>query len=192
MTTEEFKHHILPLKNKLFRFALSYLASQADARDVVQEVMLNAWTHIKDLNAIGNPEAWCMTAARNKALNMLKKKGRNHLPVEDQYDLPSESASPLKLTEAKEVIDKIRGIIASLPEKQREVIRLRDVEEYSYKEIAEILQLELNHVKILLFRARKQGENNINAVTELWNLTSSINWPKNSGREHALWRKNNG
>ena len=156
MTTEEFKLHILPLKNKLFRFALSYLSNKADARDVVQEVMMNAWTHMKELETINKPEAWCMTATRNKALNMLKKKGRNHLPVEDQYDLPSNAASPLKLAEAQELIDKIKGIIARLPLNQREVIRLRDVEGYSYKEIAEILQLELNHVKILLFRARKQ------------------------------------
>jgi len=156
VTTEQFQQHILPHKNKLFRFALSYLRVEADAKDLVQEVMMNAWERIPDPQSIKNMEAWCMTLTRNKALNMLKRKGRHTIQLEDQFDLSSSEATPLQKTESQESVNKIHKIIASLPVAQREVISLRDIEGYSYKEIADILQLEMNHVKVLLFRARKQ------------------------------------
>ena len=164
MTSEQFQQHILPHKNKLFRFALSYLAEEADAKDLVQEVMLAAWEKIKDPHSLKNTEAWCMTLTRNKALNILKKKGRNYLQVAEQYDLKSPEATPLQQTENKESAGKIKGIINSLPVKQREVITLRDVEGYSYKEIVGILNLEMNHVKVLLFRARKQVKEQLTRV----------------------------
>ena len=51
-------------------------------------------------------------------------------------------------------MQRINQLIASLPEKQRQVIHLRDVEGYSYNEICEILELDMNQVKVNLFRAR--------------------------------------
>lgn len=156
MSQEEFIEHILPLKNKVYRFVLSYLHREAEAKDVVQEVLLTAWEKIKDPNSIKSLDAWCMTLARNKSLNLLKKKGRNYLDISDQYNLISRDANPLKQTENQESFQKIKAIISTLPQQQQEVIRLRDMEGYSYKEIAQILKLEMNHVKVLLFRARKR------------------------------------
>jgi RNA polymerase sigma factor (sigma-70 family) len=166
VTTEQFKQHILPTRHKLYRFALSYLSVEEDARDVVQEVMLSAWEGIKDLRTVRNPEAWCMALTRNKALNLLKKKGRHYLPLAEQYDLPSGDRNPLQQTEANESFHKIRDLIAQLPEKQRAVIHLRDLEGYSYKEMAQILNLEMNHVKVLLFRARKQVKEQLTRVND--------------------------
>lgn len=163
MTTEEFKREILPLKNKLFRFALVYL-NEADAKDIVQEVMLTVWEKVTDLNSVKNVEAWCMTLTRNKSLNLLKKKGRTYSQLSEQYNLGSEAANPLEQTEAKEVSGKIKSIIATLPEKQRAVITLRDVDGYSYKEMTQILKLEMNHVKVLLFRARKQVKKQLTRI----------------------------
>ena len=164
MNTEEFQTHILPLKNKLFRFASVYLAREADAKDVVQDVMLSAWEKLKSPKAVNNLEAWCMTLTRNKALNMLKRKGRGYLQITEQFDLSSQAASPLKQTEENEMIARIRGIIKRLPEKQRAVITLRDIEGYSYKEMVEILKLEMNYIKVLLFRARKQVKKELNRI----------------------------
>lgn len=164
LTTEQFQYFILPLKHKMFRFAMSYMHEQADAKDIVQEVMLSAWEQIKDPFSVKNLEAWCMTATRNRALNMLKKKGRNYEELEEQTDLKSKEASPLKSTEEKEAIGRVRQIIASLPQKQQQVIRLRDMEGFSYNEIAEILDIELNHVKVLLFRARKRVKEQLSHV----------------------------
>ncbi len=156
MTKHQFIQYILPTKNKLFRFALSYVGNEADAKDIVQEVMLTAWEQLHDPHTVRNIEAWCMTLTRNKSLNLLKKKGRHYLDIEEQRNLCSNEVGPQKLTEVNEAANNIRKIIRSLPEKQREVIQLRDVEGYSYKEITEILHLEMGHVKVLLFRARKK------------------------------------
>ncbi|MCB0851808.1 MAG: RNA polymerase sigma factor, partial [Bacteroidetes bacterium] len=86
MTAEQFQQLVLPHKNKLYRFALAYL-DEANAKDIVQEVMLSAWEKIQDPRSVNNIEAWCMTLTRNKSLNMLKKKGRTYLQISEQYDL---------------------------------------------------------------------------------------------------------
>ena len=143
---------------------MSYMHEQADAKDIVQEVMLSAWEQIKDPFSIKNLEAWCMTATRNRALNLLKKKGRNYEELEGQIGLKSKEISPLKRAEEKEMIGRVRKIIASLPQMQQQVIQLRDMEGFSYKEISEILDIELNHVKVLLFRARKQVKEQLSHV----------------------------
>ena len=155
MSPTEFQQQVLPLKNQLFRFAWSYLGNEADAKDVVQDVMLKVWEQQKRVE-IRNLEAWCMKLTRNHALDKLKRKGRNYLPIAEQYDLHSEEADPLKQTEELEFVGRLRQAMEQLPEAQREAIQLRDVEGYSYQEIAELLQLELNHVKVLLHRARKK------------------------------------
>ena len=156
MTAEEFKRLILPLKHKLFRYALSFLPNEAEAKDVVQEVMIKCWEEVKRPQGIQKLEAWCMTVLRNRCLDRLKKKGRNYLPIMEQYDLCSPEADPLRKTENQEVAQRIREIIARLDAKQREVITLRDVEGYSFKEIAALMKIKENHVRVLLHRARTQ------------------------------------
>lgn len=166
VTTQVFKDLILPLKNKLFRFAFSYLKNEDDAKDVVQDVMISSWEDIADVSEIRNIEAWCMTLVKNRALDRLKRKGRNYLQVVDQHQLFSAEADPLQKTMERENHSRIKGIIARLPEKQREVINLRDIEQFSYNEIAEILEIELNHVKVLLHRARMQVRTELQKVHE--------------------------
>ncbi len=166
VTTESFKELILPLKNKLFRFAFSYLKNEDDAKDVVQDVMIRSWEEIDEEKEIRNVEAWCMTLVKNRSLDRLKRKGRNYLQVVDQRNLLSADADPLQRTMELENKQKIQGIIARLPEKQREVIELRDMEQYSYLEIAEILEIELNHVKVLLHRARMQVRKELQELHE--------------------------
>ena len=154
VTPLQFKQNILPLKNKLFRFALTFLPNEAEAKDVVQEVMIKTWESIQELKSIASIEAWCMTLTRNRSLDVLKKKGRNYVQIVDQYNLHSPDADPLKKMEQKDSVGNIRVIISQLPPKQREVITLRDVKGYSYKEIAEMMRIEMGNVKILLHRAR--------------------------------------
>lgn len=142
------------------------MGNEADALDVVQEVMMKAWEKIDDPESFGSPEAWCMTLTKNRSLDLLKKKGRNHLPLTDQYDLQAGSATPLEATESKESINNIQEIISHLPELQRTVIQLRDVEGYSYKEIADIMDVGMSHVKVLLHRARKQVQRRFRRVNQ--------------------------
>ncbi len=153
MTSSEFKQLILPLKNKLFRFAQSFVCRE-DAEDVVQDVMIKCWEDIEDPNNIDNMEAFSMKMVRNKSLDKLKKKGRNYLQVVDQYNLSSGTKNPYEETKEKESISQIRDIIQLLPQKQKNVILLRDIEGYSYNEIGETLDLSIDQVKVNLHRAR--------------------------------------
>ncbi|MEM7162110.1 MAG: RNA polymerase sigma factor [Bacteroidota bacterium] len=153
MTSSEFKQLILPLKNKLFRFAQSFV-SREDAEDVVQDVMIKCWEDIDRPQQIDNIEAFSMKMVRNKSLDKLKKKGRNYLQVVDQYQLHSREKDPHEKTGESETISKIKDIISLLPQKQRNVINLRDIEGYSYNEIAETLEMSTDQVKVNLHRAR--------------------------------------
>ena len=156
MTSLEFKQTILPLKNKLFRFAMSFLKMQADAEDVVQEVMIKCWESIKEPSKIENMEAFSMTLVRNKSLDKLKKKGRRYEEISETFSLSSSGANPYEETAEKDTVGSIKRMINELPEKQRTVIILRDVEGFSYDEIAKIIDMSLSLVKVNLHRGRKQ------------------------------------
>ncbi len=135
---------------------MSFLKMQADAEDVVQEVLIKCWEVIKDSDKIDNMEAFSMTMVRNKSLDRLKKKGRRYEEVSEQYDLASSSASPLEKTVELESVRQVKSFIKRLPEGQRSVITLRDIEGYSYDEICKILGMNMSQVKVNLHRGRKQ------------------------------------
>lgn len=150
-----FEARVLPTKNKLFRFAFRLLGSSEEAKDVVQEVMIKVWNGREQMDEIQNMEAWCMRITKNLSLDRLRSKQRKATdPIEESFDIEHESLSPLEKTEITESMNQIGKFIAALPEKQRQVIHLRDIEGYSYNEICDILELDMNQVKVSLFRAR--------------------------------------
>lgn len=164
MTTQQFKKLILPMKNKLFRFAFSFLQNEEEAKDVVQDVMLKCWEEVKKPDSIRNMEAWCMTLTRNTSLDRLKRKGRHSDTLTDHFELSSSSISPLQQTEERETGTALRTLIAALPNAQKEAITLRDLEGYSYKEVADLMHITVNHVKVLLHRGRTTVKTQLNRV----------------------------
>ena len=155
MNLESFQTRVLPSKNKLFRFALRFLGNEEEAKDVVQEVFIRVWNGREQMNEVQNWEAWCMRITKNLSLDRIRAITRKHTqPIEEGYAVAHESLSPHESTEMVESMNRINQFIAALPEKQRQVIHLRDVEGYSYNEICEILEIDLNQVKVNLFRAR--------------------------------------
>ena len=155
MNLESFQSRVLPAKNKLFRFALRFLGNEEEAQDVVQEVFIRVWNGRAQMNEVQNWEAWCMRITKNLSLDRIRAVTRKQThPIEDGYHVLQESLSPHDSTEIQESMKQIDQFIAALPEKQRQVIHLRDVEGYSYNEICEILELDMNQVKVNLFRAR--------------------------------------
>jgi len=155
MNLEAFQNRILPTKNKLFRFALKFLGNEEEAKDVVQEVFIRIWNGRDQMNEVQNWEAWCMRITKNLSLDRIRSLTRKQTqPIENVFHVKQDSLSPLETTELKESMVRIDQIIAGLPEKQRQIIHLRDVEGYSYNEICDILELDMNQVKVNLFRAR--------------------------------------
>lgn len=155
MDLEAFETRIVPSKNKLFRFALRILGDVDEAQDVVQDVLIKVWNGRSNMNAIGNWEAWCMRLTKNLSLDRLRARQRKAThSITEGLEIKQEELSPHEHTELIENMKYINKLISALPEKQRLVMHLRDVEGLSYKEISETLELDMNQVKINLFRAR--------------------------------------
>ncbi len=163
MSLEAFKTDVLPVKDKLYRFALKLLKDQEEAQDVVQEVFIKVWNMRGEVDKLNNVEAWCMRVTRNLSLDKLKSKHKKYTsPMEDGFEVSQgEKITPYSTTEMNDAMNNIGKFIASLPEKQKQIIQLRDVEGYSYQEIGDIMEIDMNQVKVNLFRARKAVKENI-------------------------------
>ena len=155
MNLEAFENRVLPAKNKLFRFAFRMLGSSEEAKDVVQEVMIKVWNGREQMAEVQNMEAWCMRITKNLSLDKLRSRQRRATDsIDEGFEVRHEALSPHENTELNESMLRINQLIAALPEKQRQVIHLRDIEGYSYNEICEMLELDMSQVKVSLFRAR--------------------------------------
>jgi RNA polymerase sigma factor (sigma-70 family) len=163
MNLNTFKTQVLPVKDKLYRFALRLVADPEEAKDVVQEAMVRVWRHIEKLDGLDNVEAWCMRITRNVAIDKIKERSRRF--TSSLYEVADVSdggdKTPYSDVAWKDTYGKINRLIANLPEKQKAVIQLRDVEGYSYKEISDIMGIDMNQVKVNLFRARQTVKENL-------------------------------
>jgi RNA polymerase sigma-70 factor (family 1) len=155
MNHHDFKTQILPMKNRLFRFALGIVGQTAEAEDVVQEVFIKLWNNRQQLENITNVEAWCITATKNLSIDKLRSKHQRMVPMSAGFDLRDHSATPYEEAVTHDVFDQVRALINRLPEKQRDIMQLRDIEGMSYQEIADTLNVPMDQVKVYLFRARK-------------------------------------
>ena len=160
MNVEEFKMRILPLNNKLYYFALGYLKSKEDAQDAVQEVFIKLWAIREKLSSYVNLNSFVYTVTRNLCLDKLKAKKTVSLPEYNRNE-PSQQQTPAIQLNDKEKLNLVKSIIEKLPDQQRSVIQLRDFDECTYEEIAEILNMELNAIRVNLSRARKKVRDEI-------------------------------
>ena len=153
-----FRNDILPLKNELYRLALRITLNPAEAEDVVQETMIKIWNKRDQWDEIESIEAFCLTICRNLALDKMRKtEGQNQSLDEVVHDAPdrSYSSNPEEQAMQQDRIALIHRLIGQLPEKQRSAMQLRDFEGKSYKEIAAIMDISEEQVKINIFRARQ-------------------------------------
>ncbi len=156
MSNINFQHDILPLKNQLYRLALRITLDSAESEDIVQETLIKVWNRRDDWDNIENIEAFCFTICRNMALDSIKRSGsRNESLDTSTADHADTNASPSQQTIEKDQIEIVRNIINSLPEKQRSCIQLRDFEGKAYKDIAKLLGITEEQVKVNIFRGRQ-------------------------------------
>ena len=152
-----FQTDILPLKNELFRMALRMTQNPADAEDVVQETMMKVWSRREQWNQIESIEAFCLTICRNVALDKMRRMDHQEQSLDATIDAADRShfSNPEEQAIQRDLVRMVRQLIAQLPEKQRSCMQLRDIEGKSYKEIAEVLGITEQQVKINIFRARQ-------------------------------------
>lgn len=144
----------LSLQNKIYRLVLRIVNNVHEAEDVVQEVLVKIWKKQDKIKEIENKEAYYMVIARNQALDSLRKKKLKTNDIDEYYHIKDNNATPDNQIESKDRMKQINNMINMLPEKQKIVLQLRDIEGYSYKEIAKIANLTENQVKVNLHRAR--------------------------------------
>ena len=152
-----FQHDILPLKNELYRLALRITLSREEAEDVVQETMIKVWNNRERWNDIDSIEAYCLTVCRNLALDALRKKENQHESIDEKM-MQSPNFATHNLQDRiiqQERVQIVRKLVDALPEKQRSCMQLRDFEGKAYKEIATILNISEEQVKVNIFRARQ-------------------------------------
>jgi RNA polymerase sigma-70 factor (ECF subfamily) len=152
-----FQNDILPLKNELFRLALRITLNAADAEDVVQDTMLKVWKRRNDWEQIESIEAFCLTICRNLALDRLRHKDYQSQTLDmaaDPVDA-SHTANPEQMAVQRDRVQLVRQLINRLPERQRSCMQLRDIEGKSYRDIATILGITEQQVKVTIFRARQ-------------------------------------
>jgi len=158
MNLDYFKQHILPVKDKLYRLALRIVSDDAAAQDVVQEVLIKVWRQQEAWPDIRNVEAWCMKLTKNHAIDKMRSAWQRMSSLETTVaaSLSANAPSPMAAAEQSDTLAHIAQLMLQLPEKQRMVMHLRDIEGLSYQEITDVLDMPMSQVKVNLFRARNQ------------------------------------
>ena len=154
MQIEEFNNIVNSIKDKVYRVVFRMLRDHEEARDVAQDVFVKVWNKRDKLADVNNKEAYCMTIARNLAIDRIRSKKMETSDISEQYDLESNTANPERIAVAKDQYRTVRAFIDSLPENHKSVLELRDIDGYSYKEISEMTGYSLEKVKVYLHRAR--------------------------------------
>lgn len=153
---EHFKQKFLPFHPKLFQIACALVGNKSDAEDILQDAYFKLWNKRNELPEIENPEAFCVTLVRNLCLDFLRspRASRRETEIEEVTCLATDS-SPEKELETKDKEQQIRQLINRLPDNQRQVIRLRGIDDCSMDEIEQITGLSAVNIRVLLSRARK-------------------------------------
>ena len=159
MSTDSFHAIILPLKEKLFRLAYGIVRDRSEAEDILQDLLLKLWSRRDEWDGIGNLEAYCFRAIKNMSLDRLASMAIRKADLPEQEEEQRyfvDHHSPHQALIQKEQRRMIDQSLRLLPETQRLAFRLREVEEMSYRQIAESLDISEEMVKVSLFRARKK------------------------------------
>jgi len=130
------------------------LVSTEEAEDATQEILIKLWSKKNKMESYNNVEAFAMTMTKNFCLDRLKSQQAGNLKlVHSNYT--DASTSLQSELEAKDSIDWVERIMAELPEQQKMVLQLRDVEQYEYEEIEKLLDMKPTAIRVALSRARK-------------------------------------
>lgn len=156
MIARDFKTNILPVSKKLLRFATHFLKDDDEAKDAVQDVFLKLWQKRDELEKIENIEAYAMQMTRNRCLDAIRTNRTVAISAETDRKMKEESVDVHLQVEYSESATQIKKLIDKLPDLQRKIMSMRDIEQLSYDEIVETTALQINAIRVNLSRARKK------------------------------------
>lgn len=154
MNQNEFVQLIAPFKDKVFRLAKRLLISTEEAEDATQEVLVKLWSKNENLGHYNSVEAFTMTMTKNYCLDQLKSKRAGNLKIVHTNFTDSEPSLDKKVEDC-DSLNWVEKIINQLPEQQRLIIQMRDIEQYEFEEIAKILEMNETAIRVALSRGRK-------------------------------------
>lgn len=160
MNPEEFKIQVLPLKHKLFRLSLRLLGRVEEAEDSVQDALVKLWNRKEELHNYSSIEAFAMAITKNLCLDRIRSKSFRTERLSDRQALTLKQ-DPEELLEKNDFTAFVRKIIDNLPEQQKVIMHMRDIEGLEYEQIAEVTELNINAVRVNLSRARKKVRDTI-------------------------------
>ena len=152
-----FRNDVLPLKNQLFRLALRITLNREEAEDIVQDTLIKVWNNRDRWEELDSIEAYCYTITRNLSLDRLKRQENQTASLDDDTvtEQADHSSDPSEKMIQEDRMERVREIVDTLPEKQRSCIQLRDFEGKTYKDIANVLEITEEQVKVNIYRARQ-------------------------------------
>lgn len=154
MNQNEFVQLIAPFKDKVFRLAKRLLISTEEAEDATQEVLVKLWSKNENLDHYNSVEAFAMTMTKNYCLDQLKSKRAGNLKIVHTNFMDNQPSLDKKV-EDSDSLNWVEKIINQLPEQQRLIIQLRDIEQYEFEEIAKIVNMNETAIRVALSRGRK-------------------------------------
>ena len=154
MKQSDFLKVVLPFKDKVFRLAKRLLVSTEEAEDATQELLFKLWRNKEKLEDYRNVEAFAMTMTKNYCYDRLKSKQASNLTLVHSNYQEKETSLERKV-EYRDSVSKVHSLIENLPEQQKLIIQLRDIEQYDFDEICEVVNMKPTAVRVALSRARK-------------------------------------
>ncbi len=173
MESKEFRKTVVPLGQKLYRFASRLLNDSHEAEDIVQDIFVKLWNMRNKMDEIQNLNAFTFRMTRNLCLDKLRARRVRFFDDPSTAGFPEPEISgpnPEDQAELKDTVSKVHMIMNTLPELQKSVIHLRDVEEYSYEEISEMMNMEINAVRVTLSRARRTVRETLSKIHQPWKI----------------------
>lgn len=156
MTRIDFENLVHQLSHKLYGFAFHILHNQEEAEDAVQEVFVKLWKMGEKIDEYCSKDALAITMTKNYCIDQIRR--QRHIQTEshdDKYQLNISPPTPFEQMEIKESGIIIKSIIDSLPETYRSIIIMKEIEDFTYEEIAEKMDQNINTLRVTLSRARK-------------------------------------
>lgn len=167
MSKAIFDNQVMPVSGKMYRYALSILKNPDMAYDVVQDCLIKIWQNRQKLPEVKSIDSWVMRITRNQCYDWVKM-NRFSLWIDkdinrDDIGIKENTWADQK-TLVKDQMDWLKKVIETLSSKQKEVYHLREVEELTYQEIAEVMSLSLAEVKVTLHRTREKIKESIKKI----------------------------
>jgi len=159
-------------QDRIYRLARRMLGDNALAQDVVQEVHVKCWKNKDGLAEMSNAGAWLMRVTKNLCIDKIRvRKDTTELDAV-AYAAPSSNQTPDRAAEVQNMMQILKEMLNTLPEKQKMIFHLREIEGLQYKEIGEVVNVSVDEVKVNLFRARKKIKEKLLSIAN-YGLSSS-------------------